>query len=191
MKGYEILEKNNLQTAQESTKTYIELIASYVQPKTNNRLRSHLRAIMALHHHRLIRPRKKIRPNFLCSTSWLCKILPTNLGTCNCLNQPFIPFIHHTWGETVLWRTVFIIQTSDRRQYFTILQYKLHLFNIQDDGSTRGLLAKPLKKFPKSPIHHPVLTFVVRTVASVWMNINRVTLQHNKEFIMFTFYLMV
>ena len=32
-----------------------------------------------------------------------------------------------------------------------MLQYKLHSF-IQDDGSTRGLLAKPLKKFPKSPI---------------------------------------
>ena len=29
-------------------------------------------------------------------------------------------------------------------QYFTILQHKLHSFNTQDDGSTRGLLAKPL-----------------------------------------------
>ena len=28
----------------------------------------------------------------------------------------------------------------------------LHSFNIQDNGSTCGLLAKPLKKFPKSPI---------------------------------------
>ena len=61
-------------------------------------------------------------------------------------------FIHHIWGETVLWDAVFIIQTSDRMQYFTILQYKLHSLNIQDDGSTRRLLAKPLKKFPKSPI---------------------------------------
>ena len=39
----------------------------------------------------------------------------------------------------------FIVQTSDRMQYFTILQYKLHSFDIQDDRSTRGLLAKPLK----------------------------------------------
>ena len=68
------------------------------------------------------------------------------------VNQPFIPFIHHIWGETVPWGTVFIIQTSDIMQYFTILQYKLHSFNIQDDRSTRGLLPKPLKKFPKSPI---------------------------------------
>ena len=68
------------------------------------------------------------------------------------VNQPFILFIHHIWGETVPWGAVFIIQTSDRMQYFTILQYKLHSFNIQDDRSTRGLLAKPLKRFPKSPI---------------------------------------
>ena len=68
------------------------------------------------------------------------------------VNQPFMLFIHHIWRETVLWGAVFIIQISDRMQYFTILQYKLHSFNIQDDRSTRGLLAKPLKKFPKSPI---------------------------------------
>ena len=30
-------------------------------------------------------------------------------------------------------------------QYFKILQYKLHSFNIQGDGDTRGLLAKSLK----------------------------------------------
>ena len=57
---------------------------------------------------------------------------------------------------TVLWGTVFIIKNSDRTQYFPIFQYKLHSFNIRDDQSTRGLLAKPsckpLKKFPKSPI---------------------------------------
>ena len=63
------------------------------------------------------------------------------------VNEPFILFIHHIWGETVQWGAVFIIQTSDRTQYFTILQYKLQSFNIQDDRSTRGfLVAKPLKK---------------------------------------------
>ena len=77
-----ILEKNDLQTAQEWTKSYIKLIASYVHPKNSNHLRSHLRAIMALDHRRLIRPGKKIRPNFLRSTSLLYKILPANLGAC-------------------------------------------------------------------------------------------------------------
>ena len=62
------------------------------------------------------------------------------------VNQPF----HHLWNKTVLWGTVFIIQTTDRMQYFTILQYKLHSFSIQDDRSTHGLFAKPLKKF------HPI-----------------------------------
>ena len=53
-------------------------------------------------------------------------------------------------------------------------------------------ISKTVKKnFQNHLYGHPVLTFVVRAVASVWMNINRVTLQHNKEFIMFIFYLMV
>ena len=36
--------------------------------------------------------------------------------------------------------------------YFTIFQDKLHSFNIQDHRSTRALLVKQFKKFPKSPI---------------------------------------
>ena len=59
-----ILEKNNLHTAQEGTKSWIELITSCVHPKNSNHLRSHLRAMMALDHRRLIRPGKEIRPNF-------------------------------------------------------------------------------------------------------------------------------
>ena len=81
------------------------------------------------------------------------------------VNQHFIPFIHHVWGETVLWGTVFIIQTSDRMQYFTILQYKVHSFNIQDDRSTHGLLAKALKKKFRNHLYgQPVLTFAARAV---------------------------
>ena len=57
----------------------------------------------------------------------------------------------------------------------------------------RGLLAKPFKKFPKSPIRPAGSHFwqapnlQCELCSSVWMNINRVTLQHNKEFIMFIF----
>ena len=69
---------------------------------------------------------------------------------------------HHIWDKTVLWGTVFIIQTTDRRQYFTILQYKLHSFKIQYDRSTRGLLAKPLKKFQSHLYGQLVLTFAGR-----------------------------
>ena len=145
-----ILEKNNLQTAQEWTKSYIESIASYVHPNTGNHLRSHLRAIMALDHSRLISPGKQSGQNFCVRQVYFAKSCQQIWAR---VKQPFIPFIHHIWGETVLWGTVFIIQTSEKEQYFTILQYKLHFFNIQDDGSTRRLLAKRLKKFPKSPMH--------------------------------------
>ena len=170
--------KNNLQTAQEWTKYYIELIASYVHPKNSNHLRSHLRAIMALDHRRLIRPGKKIGPNILRSTSLLYKILPTNLGAC----KPTFYFIYTSylrWNSTM--SNFFITQTSDRMQYFALLQYKLHSFNIQDDRSTRGLLAKPLKKIPKSPMR-PADSHFCCASCSECLN-ERVKLQHNKEFI--------
>ena len=54
-------------------------------------------------------------------------------------------------------------------QYFTILQ-KLHLFNIQDDRSTRGSLAKPLKKFQSHLYGQPVLIFAVRDVVECLNN---------------------
>ena len=56
----------------------------YVHPKNSNNLRSHSRAIMALHHSRLhLQDKfligKQIRPNFL-RFSLRHKILPTHLG---------------------------------------------------------------------------------------------------------------
>ena len=59
------------------------------------------------------------------------------------VNQPFVPFIHHIWREINLGQNAvfhnFAIQIA-------LIQYH------GDDRSQRGLLAKPLKKFPKSPI---------------------------------------
>ena len=75
-----ILEKNNLQTAQKWTKSYIELIASYVKPKTGNHLRSHLRAIMALDHRRLIRPGKKIPAEFFAFDKFTLQNLANKSG---------------------------------------------------------------------------------------------------------------
>ena len=130
-----------------------------------NHLRSHLTAIMVLDYNRLGLENKFLKSKsgriFCRLTSLLYKILLTNLGTCK---PTFLLFIHHIGGETVstihstvsppIWciksrkgwfaRAVFIKQTSDRMQYFTILKYKLHSFNIQDDRNTRALLAKPL-----------------------------------------------
>ena len=118
-----------------SKTSYIELIALYVHQKNSNHLRSHSRAIMALDHSKLgleSKFLKKKSGRIFCfrQVYLIYKILPTNLG---CLIQSFILFIHHIWGETVLWGAVFIIQTLDRMQYFTIFQGKLHSVNIQDD----------------------------------------------------------
>ena len=108
-----------------------------------------------------IRPGKQIKQNFLRWTSSL-QNLANKSGAC--INQPFILFIHHIWGETVLWGTVFITQPSDRMQYFTIFQDKLHSFNIRTIN--RALLAKPFKNFRKSPLRPAVLTFNKHQICS-------------------------
>ena len=123
-------------------------------PKISNHLRSHLRAIMALDHSRL-----GLENKFLENKSGRIFCVRQVYFTKSCqqvwgrVNQPFILFIRHIWGEIVPWGAVFITQTSDRKQYFTILKYKLHSFNIQDDLSMRGLLAKPLKKTFQNHLH--------------------------------------
>ena len=125
------------------------MIAVYIHPKNSNYLRSHFRAIMALDHSRLGLENKSGR-TFGVRQVYFTKSCQQVWGR---VNQPFILFIHHIWGETVPWGAVSIIQTSERMQYFTILQYKLHSLKIQDDRSTRLLLPEPLKKFPKSPTY--------------------------------------
>ena len=141
------------------------MIVSYVHSKNSNHLRSHLRVIMALDHRRLIRPGEKIRPNFLRSTSLLYKILPTrSVGVCK-PNFYTIYTSHLRWNSTV-------------RRCF--LSYR------QDDRSTRGLLAKPLKKFPKSPTR-PAGSYFWQA-PNLRRNFKRVTLQRDKEFIESIFY---
>ena len=76
-----------------------------------------------------------------------------------CLNQPFIIFIHHIWGETVL----FIIQSSDRMRYFTIFQDKLHSVNIQDEPNRW----KISENFQNHPYGQLVLVSIVRAVSVV------------------------
>ena len=115
-------------------------------------------------------------------------ILPTNLVAC----KPtfYTIYTSHLKWKSTQWGTVFIIQTSDRMQYFTILQHKLHSFNIQDDRGTRGLF-KPLKKFPKSHIRPAGSHFCSASCSECLNEHTRVKLQDNKEIIMFIFYLMV
>ena len=104
-----------------------------------------------------------------------------------CVNQPFILFIHHIWGETVL----FIIQISHRMQYFTIFRDKLHSVNIQDDQS--WAFSENVYREKISKITYTASRFSHLTSAKFAVNINKVSLQHNKKFITFVyfFYLMV
>ena len=98
-----------------------------------------------------------------------------------CVNQPLILFIHHIWGETVL----FSIQTLNRMQYFTVFQDKLHSVNIQDDQS--WAFSETVQKISK--ITYTASRFSLLTSAKFSVNIKRVTLQHNKEFTVFIFFL--
>ena len=123
-------------------------------PENTNHPRSHSRAIMALDYSRLRLENKflhgrQIRPNFLRSTSLLYKILPTNLGVC----KPtfYILFIHHIWGERVYYEALYLSYrpwTECSISQFFKTNCTQSIFRTIN----RGLLAKPFKKFPKSPI---------------------------------------
>ena len=121
----------------------------YAHPKNSKHLLSHSRAIMALDHSRLGLENKFLENKsgriFLPSTG----LLFTN--SCQqiwgCVNQPFMLFIHHIWGETVL----FIIQTSDRMRHFTIFQCS--------GRSILGFYRNHSKNFQNHPYGQPVLIF--------------------------------
>ena len=145
-------------------------------PQHSNHLRSYSGTITALNHSRLGLENKSGRI-FCFRQVYFTKSCQQIWG---CVNQPFILFIHHIWGETVL----FIIQTSDRMRYFTIFQDKLHSVNIQDDQS--WAFSETVQKISK--ITYTASRFSLLTSAKFSVNIKRVTLQHNKEFIAFFFF---
>ena len=105
-------------------------------------------------------------------------LLATSTSVNNCY---ILLFIHHIRGETVL----FIIQTSDRMQYFTIFQDELHSVNIQDYQP--WAFSETVEKMSK--ITYTASRFSRLTSAKFAVYINRVTLQYNMEFIMFFFFL--
>ena len=75
-------------------------------------------------------------------------------------------------------------------QYFTIFQDKLRSFNIQNRTKNAWAFSKTVQKISK--ITYTASRFSLLTSAKFSVNIKSVTLQHNKEFIVFFFiYLMV
>ena len=165
-----------------SETSYIELIAICVHPKNRNHLRSHSRAIMAIDHRRLgleIKFSENKSGRIFCFRHvYFTKSCQQIRG---CVNQPFLLFIHHIWGETIL----FIIQTLGRMQYFTIFQDKLHSVNIQD--YQLSAFSETVQKISK--ITYTASQFSLLTSAKFALNITRVTFQHNKKFIMFIFFI--
>ena len=153
----------------------IELIALYVHLKNSNHLRSHSRAIMTLDHSKLGLEKKFLENKsgriFCFRQVYFTKSCQQIWG---CVNQPFILLIQHIWG-------LFIIQTSDRMKYFTIFHDNLHSVNIQDDQS--WAFSEPVKK--NSKITYTASRLSLLTSAKFTVNINRVTLQYDKELIMF------
>ena len=142
---------------------------------------------MALDHHRLIRPGKKFRPNFLRSTSLLYKILPTNLGTC----KPtfYIIYTSHLRWNSTMRHCFYHTDLGQQSAVFHNIAIQIAISQYSGRSKHAWALKKKLSKknFQSHLYGQPVLTFAVLAVASVWMNIDTVTLQHNKELIMFFF----
>ena len=159
------------------------MIALYVHPKNSNHLRSHLRAIMALDHSRL-GLEDKIRPNFFRSTCVLYKILPTSLGTCKPTFYTFYTS-HLRWNSTVRWCF-----------YHTDLGAVCSISQFCKTNCTHSIYRMiearvGFKKNPKSPIRLARSHFWKAPCRLLKLRLISYTLQHNKEFIMFIFYLMV
>ena len=129
----------------------------------------------------------QIRPNFLLSTSLLNKILPTTLGACKPTFHTFYTS-HLRWNSNM--RRCFYHTDLRQNAIFHNFQDKLHSFNIQNRTTNAWAFSKTVQKISK--ITYTASRFSLLTSAKFSVNIKRVTLQHNKAFIVFIFfYLMV
>ena len=163
-----------------SETSYIELITLYVHPKNSNHLRSHSRAIMALHHSRF-KAWKTKQAEFFALDKFTLQNLSTNLGVCK---------------PTCLY---FLCITSEVKQYY--LSYRprtecssSQIFKTNCTQSIlttikHGLLAKPFKKFPKLPVR-PAGSYFWRVPNLQWTSIE---LRFNiiKDLLSLFFYLRV
>ena len=168
-----ILEKNNLQTVQEWTKSYIELIALYVRPPPQKKQES---SSITLKSHKLALDGSRLGlENKFLENKWSriflrsLKNLPNNLGACKPTFYTFyaLPEVKQ-YHEPLFYHT-------DLGQNTIFHNFEIRIALIQYSGRSKHTWAfsKTAKKISKSPILPAGCE-----LWSVWMNINRVTLQH-------------
>ena len=74
-------------------------------------------------------------------------------------------------------------------RYFTIFQEKSHLVNIKDDQPWAfSETVQKISKITHTASRFSFLECELSVWSGVWMNFNRVTLQHNNEFIIIIFF---
>ena len=143
-------------------------------PKNSNHLRSHSRAIMALDHSRLGLENKFLENKsgriFLRSTGLLYKSLPTNLRVCKPTFYTFYTS-HLRWNSTV-----YHTDLAQNAVFHNFSRQILHSVNIQDDQL--WALSETVQKISKVTYTASQFSRLMSTKFAV--NINRVTLQHNK-----------
>ena len=121
----------------------VDTIPLYVHPKNSLRSQSWL----------LITVDKTWKTNqteFCAFVKFTLQIVANKSG-CVQTNLLFFFYTPHLRRKSTL-RRCFYHTDLYIMQYFSIFQDKLHSFNVQDYRSTRGLLVKRFRKFPKSPI---------------------------------------
>ena len=91
------------------------------------------------------------------------------------VNQPFTLFIHHIWGDRVLWG-------ADLRQNAVFHNFSRQTAFIQCSGPSRHAYAFSETSQKISKITYTASQFSLLTSAKFAVNIKRVTLQYNKEF---------
>ena len=155
----------------------------YVHPKDSKHLLSHSRAIMALDHSRLGLENKFLENKsgriFLRSTGLLYKFLPTNLRVCK-------PTFYTFYTSHLRWNSTYNLSYRSRTECGISQFFKTNCTQSMFRTINRGLLAKPFKKFPKSPIRPAGSNFW--QAPNLRRNFKRVTLQRDKEFIESIFY---
>ena len=146
-------------------------------PKNSNHLQSHSRAIVALDHNRLDLENKflanKSGQSFCFRQVYFTKSCQQIRG---CVNHPFISFYtfytsHLRWNSTV-----YHTDLGQNAVFHNISRQILHSVNIQDDQF--WAFSETVQKISK--ITYTASQFSLLTSAKFAVNIDRVTLQHNK-----------